>query len=212
MQHNTQTGHTEDPTALLHPGRPSFAESPSPPPRRCIPPAPRCSVLAQKVPQSATPTPALHEKSPFMLLCFLLLYSKHTPTKVRPQTNGLIMPNYKNAARNGSNQNQMRRFALRFLPLLFHLLPRAPCRSAGDDPGAGGCLKEKLNKQGRTFQGGRLANLAWSRRVHEQFIILFLLLFFTEARRTKVAERCAALRAGLVCRVWRQTPKSRVSF
>ena len=158
MQHNTQTGHTKDPTAPLRPRSPLVRRAPPPPPRYCIPFAPRCSVLAQKVPQRATPTPALHEKSPFMLLCFLLLYSKHTPTKVRPQTNGLIMPNYKNAARNSSNQNQIRRFALRFLPLLFHILPRAPCRSAGKEPGAGGCLREKLNKRpdlsGRPCQSG----------------------------------------------------------
>ena len=86
------TPHRQDtqktPPRPCAPGCPSFAEPPSPSPHRRIPPAPRCSVLAQKVPQSATPMPALHEKSPFMLLCFLLLHSKHTPTKVRPLPTG----------------------------------------------------------------------------------------------------------------------------
>ena len=48
------TTHRQDtqktPPRSCAPGRPSFAEPPSPPPRHCIPPAPRCSVLAQKVP------------------------------------------------------------------------------------------------------------------------------------------------------------------
>ena len=58
-----------------------------------------------------------------------------------------------------------------------------------------------LGRWGWAYQGGRLANLARSRRVHEELIILLLLLSFFETRRGKVAGRCAALRAGLAYHV-----------